>query len=204
MSESSSPDRSEQSSDPVDAAMPRAATRQLAVVLAAFVLYLLAVLMFVLVSTSAQPHHRAHRHRHAVQVLFALNADSATITKRSDGYQLGVDGARDVLVFTDRPVRRAHRSTVAALVAHWHAMFGTDPPNAALSALTPDGRSVDIPVELRDPQLRNGEVTFAIQELGVQHRLPGQLSHVALFIDDATDATQLVYASTFTPFDSSF
>ena len=155
-----------------------------------------------------------------VQVLFALDAPSATVGIQGAEHTITMQEPSDVLAFTDRPVREAQRGSVATLVEAWRQLFGDDPPNAALSAVTPDGFSVDVPVELTSISSTNDRVVFTARRIddGERAAVPSDLESVSLFIDDAAAcppmsegdgaqelcSTELVYASTFVPFDSSF
>lgn len=142
-------------------------------------------------------------------VLLALNAKDAESTGATGGaYRVTLTNYGDVLAFTDRPIRKARRTTVAALATQWNQLFGTDAPNAALSGITADGKSIDVAVELGEPHGDNHAVTFTVRGVGVDRnlKLPDQLADVSLFIDDVSgpDDTEIVFASTFIPFDSSF
>ncbi len=152
-----------------------------------------------------------------VKILLALDAESAMIEVGGDEHTLTLTEPSDVLAFTDRPVRAAQRTTVAELVARWDRLFGADPPNAALSGLTQDGRSVDVPVELTSAASSGAAVSFTARRIddGDRTALPAELHDVSLFIDDTSMcpdptppggdcSTEIVYASTFVPFDSSF
>ncbi len=140
-------------------------------------------------------------------MLLALDARNAQIAAIDGGSRVTLTGYGDVLAFTDRPLRKARRTTVALLTDHWNRLFGNDPPNAALSGVTPDGRSIDVAVELTAVRGDDSTVAFDVRGVGVSRdlHLPAQLVDVSLFIDDATlNSIELVYASNFVPFDSSF
>ena len=139
-------------------------------------------------------------------VLLALDAKNAETASIDHGYRVTLTGYGDVLAFTDRPIRRARRTTVKLLADHWDRLFGKDAPNAALSGVTPDGMSVDVAVELTEVSGDNQTMGFNVRGVGVDRdlRLPEHLVDVSLFIDDVDDSTQIVFASTFIPFDSSF
>jgi len=156
--------------------------------------------------TSADAATPAKKKAHP-SVLFALNAKNGESAAGTDGaYRVTLTNYGDVLVFTDRPIRKARRTTVASLATQWKKLFGGDPPNAALSGTTADGKSVDVAVELSQPHGDNQSVTFTVHGVGVDRdlKLPAHLADVSLFVDDASTNTELVYASTFVPFDSSF
>ena len=159
-------------------------------------------------STAKAPDPSAKRakSRHT-SVLMALEAKNADAAQVADGYRVTLTGYGDVLLFTDRPVRKARRTRVALLAAGWPRLFGKDAPNAALSGITSDGKSVDVAVELTAINGDDHAVAFDLRGVGADRNLhlPAHLDDVSLFIDDASlDATELVFASTFVPFDSSF
>jgi hypothetical protein len=154
-----------------------------------------------------------------VQVLLALDAGSATVSDDGEEQTITLRGTSDVLAFTDRPVRAAQRTSVSELVERWDRLFGDDPPNAALSGVTTDGYSVDVPVELTSISADGDEVSFTARRLddGQNAPVPDELERVSVFIDDVSPcggnegegaqsvcSTELVYSSTFVPFDSSF
>jgi hypothetical protein len=138
--------------------------------------------------------------------LLVLDAKNAETARTGDSYHVTLSDYGDVLAFTDRPLRKARRTTVDRLVDGWDRLFGKDAPNAALSGITPDGKSIDVAVELTEPSRDNQSVAFAVRGVGVDRglRLPERLVDVSLFIDDVDDPTEIVFASTFVPFDSSF
>lgn len=158
---------------------------------------------------------------HEVEVLFALNGETAQLAPDGDGYQVTMRQIGDVLVFTDRPVREAKRTTPALLVEQWDSIFGDDPPNGALSGVTAAGESVDVAVEITKIDGDNATTTFTVNGPGDGglDRLPKELRNASLFIDDAVMntcpgqlgesaqmdcSTEIIYASTLVPFDSSF
>jgi hypothetical protein len=141
-------------------------------------------------------------------LLLALDAKNAETARVNDGYHVTLTGYGDVLVFTDRPIRKARRTTVELLADHWARLFGNDAPNAAFSGITPDGKSVDVAVELTQVSGDNHTVGFTVRGVGVDRdlRLPEHLADVSLFIDDVSmnNTTEIIFASNFVPFDSSF
>jgi hypothetical protein len=154
-----------------------------------------------------------------VQLLLALDAGSATVSDDGEEQSITLRETSDVLAFTDRPVRAAQRTSVDQLVQRWDRLFGDDPPNAALSGVTVDGYSVDVPVELTSISATGDDVSFTARRLddGQNAPVPEELERVSMFIDDGSPCggvegegaqslctTELVYASTFVPFDSSF
>lgn len=146
------------------------------------------------------------------QLLFVLTAASAGVELDGDDHSITLRRPSDVLVFTDRPMRAAQRTSVAELERSWEQLFGDDPPNAALSAVTGDGRSIDVPVELTDITSTDDGVRFRAIRLddGSDTAIPAELDGVSLFIDDVAceqvlpAATCLMFESTYVPFDSSF
>lgn len=138
--------------------------------------------------------------------LLSLDAENAEVVGPDDAYRVTLSGYGDVLAFTDRPIRRARRTTVERLVDGWDRTFGTDPPNAALSGITPEGETIDVTVELTEPSGDNESVTFTARGVGIDRnlRLPERLTDVSLFVDDVEDPDEIIYATTFVPWDASF
>ena len=96
--------------------------------------------------------------------------------------------------FADRPVRLAGVSETAELAGRWAEFgFGKDPPNAALA-----GGDAQAVVELTDPRLEDGEISFAYEPIGPAPP-EGELGELSVFIDDASQpspcATQLTISN---------
>ncbi len=143
----------------------------------------------------AKPKRKA---RAKVSLLFALHAQSGSLTPQGDGrYELRLDAAdQQVTIFSDRPYRFATAAPTAALVADWPTLFGDDPPNAALDLAQPDGAGNDLVVLTLDrPRLDGGTLIFSARlvkpsgkqrdqaERVVEH-VPATFGSAAVFIDD--------------------
>jgi hypothetical protein len=107
----------------------------------------------------------------------------------SDGYsykdgKLTLKGITpNTIIFADRPARMAGHVPTEALVQDWSqgkASFEKDPPNADLSTFTGTG-SKNAVVELRNPVLHNGTLTFDVKVL--QGTLDDAGGQTSLFID---------------------
>ena len=89
------------------------------------------------------------------------------------------------LFFSDRPQRIAGRGTTEECVKGWAEgpdSFAQDPPNATLSVLeVGDSNVEDIVVELRDPVLEAGQLTYRVKILEGEALANG--GACALFID---------------------
>ncbi|WP_299893242.1 hypothetical protein [uncultured Ruegeria sp.] len=92
--------------------------------------------------------------------LFVQHADMATFA----GTTLTLEGAdNSIVVFTDRPHRAASTIPVSELVTRWGEgddSFAADPPNAALVGETEDGKPVSLIVEITDPALSDGAMSY--------------------------------------------
>jgi hypothetical protein len=112
----------------------------------------------------------------------------------------GVDG--HTIQFSDRPTRSATVIALADFVAHWAALFGDDPPNAALVEHDRAGDADTVVVTVSRPiyDRASDELRFDAHLLADEHA-PGRLAGVihrthsqppasfgaaSLFIDDAT------------------
>ena len=92
-----------------------------------------------------------------------------------------------VIAFTDRPVRESERLRVGWLVGSWDQMFDSDPPNAALSGVSADGKAVELIVEVLDLTGDESDLIVTVRAVGDDRdvEVPTRLRDVALFIDDA-------------------
>jgi hypothetical protein len=92
--------------------------------------------------------------------LFVQHADKATFA----GTTLTLKGAdQNIIVFTDRPHRAASTMPLAELVKRWGEgtdSFASDPPNAALVGETEEGKPVSLIVEITDPALSDGAISY--------------------------------------------
>lgn len=128
--------------------------------------------------------------------LFVVEGVDATVSADGDSWTVSMAVERDVLAFTDRPARGASRFSAAELVDSWASYgFDDDPPNAALTGTTTDGSQFDVAVEMTGVawDQQTGTLTFSATAIGADRgvSLPGQLTSVSLFIDDATSGVML-------------
>jgi hypothetical protein len=91
--------------------------------------------------------------------------------------------APTTLFFSDRPDRVTGHITSQEFVESWDKgddSFASNPPNAVLSIFHPEGVS-DIVVELMDPSLTSGQLTYVVEILDGE--MPASGGPSALFID---------------------
>jgi uncharacterized protein YjbI with pentapeptide repeats len=140
-----------------------------------------------------------------VSLLYALNAGSGTLTPKkgkASVYKLTLRGPdRDLVWFSDRPVRRSGSFPVSGLADSWKAFgFAADPPNAALTYSEKNGRVARTAiVELSHPEFAKGKLSFAARVLdpksvkdpnlayhaaGADRDPRRAFSNISLFIDD--------------------
>lgn len=159
--------------------------------------------------------------------LFSHTADGGTLEEQPDGsYRLTLTGIDPhVMAFTDRPARDTQIIGVQALTDAWDELFESAPPNAVLVEHDSQGEADSLILELTNPEIDGGSLTFSAQVLnderaqdvsglvGTLHSAtPNTFNEASLFIDDIdcppdsgpTSACMLVYQNTFVPFDSSF
>jgi len=91
----------------------------------------------------------------------------------------------NAIVFTDRPIRAAGHALTANFVKEWgdgDDSFKSDPPNATISVLNADGKTIkDAVVILKEPALANGNLVFDVSVL--EGDLDGADGPASLFID---------------------
>lgn len=126
-----------------------------------------------------------------VSLLFLQGASSAVLDTVAGTLSLsGVDSS--VTYFSDRPNREAGRMTTARLVEEWAALFGDDPPNAALQSRGAADRDLDPVVELLGTPTYDGagNLTYRIRVLDLPDATPERITfqQVSLFIDGGTTA----------------
>jgi hypothetical protein len=114
--------------------------------------------------------------------LAVLNSDGASL---KDG-KLAMTGiSANTIVFADRPFRSAGHVLTSHFIKQWDEgkdSFAKDPPNATISVLGSDGKSVeDAVVELRAPKLEGGTLTFDVAVL--EGELKGADGPASLFVD---------------------
>jgi len=117
-----------------------------------------------------------------VPSLAVLNSHGATL----DGNKLTLVGvAPNTIVFSDRPARMAGHVNTAHFISEWDEgrdSFAKDPPNATISVLGDDGKTVDdAVVVLKSPKIEGENLTFDVSVL--EGSLNGAKGSAALFID---------------------
>jgi hypothetical protein len=126
-----------------------------------------------------------------VSDLFVVTAEVMTTRLDGDAAEIVMVVTDRVLEFTDRPHRGATRIDIAELVQRWDALFGTDPPNAALTGTRSDGTETSSAVELTRPEWDpdTNEFTVRARPIGDDsgQPLPERLTDGSLFIDDASE-----------------
>jgi hypothetical protein len=117
-----------------------------------------------------------------VPSLAVLNSHGATL----EGGKLTLVGvAPNTIVFSDRPARMAGHVNTAHFISEWDEgrdSFAKDPPNATISVLGSDGKTVDdAVVVLKKPKIEGENLTFEVSVL--EGSLNGAQGSAALFID---------------------
>jgi len=116
-----------------------------------------------------------------VEMLFVQSAKGATLTNG----KLTLTGVGATTVFfSDRPRRIAGHIATTEMVPLWSEgqnSFLKDPPNATLSAFTPDGQVVNTVVVLRNPVLSGDRITYDVTV--TQGNVPANVDGASLFID---------------------
>ena len=114
--------------------------------------------------------------------LAVINSDGANI----QGNKLTLKGVtKNSIVFADRPVRAAGHVLTSDFIKEWDEgaqSFAKDPPNATISVLSEDGKTVeDAVVVLKAPKLSGDELTFEVSVL--EGSLANATGPASLFID---------------------
>jgi hypothetical protein len=114
--------------------------------------------------------------------LAVINSDGANI----QGNKLTLKGVtKNSIVFADRPVRAAGHVLTSDFIKEWDEgaeSFAKDPPNATISVLSEDGKTVeDAVVVLKAPKLSGDELTFEVSVL--EGGLANATGPASLFID---------------------
>jgi hypothetical protein len=117
-----------------------------------------------------------------VPSLAVVNSDGATL----QGNKLTLKGVSiNSIVFADRPVRAAGHVLTSDFIKEWdegNESFAKDPPNATISVLSSDGKTVeDAVVVLKAPKLSGSELTFEVSVL--EGGLANATGPASLFID---------------------
>ncbi len=132
------------------------------------------------------------------QALFVQHADSATL---SDGTLTLVGVNNHMIVFADRPFRAASVVPTDKLIEVWNKgsdSFAEDPPNAALIGDV-NGEATSLIVELTDPNLADGNLTFQYTLLEGQDLVTLDKSYVVIdesFMGDLMWTASLVDGDT--------
>jgi hypothetical protein len=114
--------------------------------------------------------------------LAVVNSDGATL----QGNKLTLKGvSANSIVFADRPVRAAGHVLTSDFIKEWDEgaeSFAKDPPNATISVLSADGKTVeDAVVTLKAPKLSGSDLTFEVSVL--EGALANATGPASLFID---------------------
>jgi hypothetical protein len=117
-----------------------------------------------------------------VASLAVINSDGATL----QGNKLTLKGVtKNSIVFADRPVRAAGHVLTSDFIHEWDdsaESFAKDPPNATISVLSADGKTVeDAVVTLKAPKLTGDDLTFEVSVL--EGGLANATGPASLFID---------------------
>ena len=115
--------------------------------------------------------------------LFVQNAKSMSYDKVNG--RMTLKGVSPVTIFfTDRPERIAGNMPTDVFVPFWSEgknSFLKDPPNANLSILEKGTEGADIVVVLRNPVLKDAELSYDVKVL--EGEMPANGGPVSLFID---------------------
>ena len=138
-----------------------------------------------------------HNKKAAAGIVYSIDARGAQVLASGDQLRLSMPAKTAVTWFTDRPQRKAGTVTLAQFESLWSASgFVADPPNAAVIITDTRGDHKHV-VEMTDPQVSEGRVSFAMRpvptatEAGVVHETdpkPGTRGRARVFIDDAAIA----------------
>lgn len=116
-----------------------------------------------------------------VEMLFVQSAKGAMLT---NGKLTLIGVGATTVFFSDRPRRIAGHVATPEMISLWSEgqnSFLKDPPNATLSAFTPDGKVVNTVVVLRNPQLSGDRMTYDVTV--TQGSVPANVDGASLFID---------------------
>ncbi len=122
-------------------------------------------------------------------VLTVISARNAIFSKENGHWKLVLASTTpDVLWFADRPVRKAGTLVLSELIRKWNQVFRGDSPNAAFAhAEIASDRNGGAPfaVELSNPILSKGVLTFNATALPGSKIRSGTYKNPRIFIDDA-------------------
>jgi len=111
--------------------------------------------------------------------LYVISGTSGSL----EGDTLTLNGAPNVIYFSDRPHRIAGHLSLSNFVEMWDKgvdSFKADPPNATLSVLKKEGAK-NVVVDLMSAEQKNGSVVFKVAVL--VGKVPGSFGPYAIFID---------------------
>lgn len=150
-------------------------------------------------------------------VLFSLTAERGTLRPvqgSTRNYILTLREASNSIVwFSDRPTRRSGFVNMEEFLDGWADFgFDEDPPNVALTVLSASGATDTVVATMHRPSVSGDSLTSRIRVLtmeqakaiggyltehGTRHDLdlPRRFTTVALFIDDATVPSCIVYSA---------
>ncbi len=115
--------------------------------------------------------------------LFVQSAQAMTF---ADGTLTLQNVAPVTIFFSDRPKRVAGHLPTRAFIANWSKgtnSFKKDPPNATLSVFNPKAPVTVAVMELTDPNLEGGNLSFKVKM--ISGKLPAKAGENSLFIDAA-------------------
>ncbi|HET9069413.1 MAG TPA: hypothetical protein VFN28_12270 [Amaricoccus sp.] len=118
-----------------------------------------------------------------VPSLIVMNAGGAVL---ADTTLTLTQVATDAIVFADRPVRAAGHALTGTLLDEWNPSypdgFAADPPNATVSVLGEDDKTIrDAVVVLKSPRMQGADLVFEVEVL--DGSLDGANGPAAVFID---------------------
>lgn len=118
-------------------------------------------------------------------VLFVQHANKVTF----DGDRLTLEGPdQNVIAFTERPHRAAATIALDKFVKSWSEgqdSFADDPPNAALVGETQNGDPVSLIVEITNPDLGDGTISYGYTVL--KGEVPESITNPYFVIDDSVN-----------------
>jgi len=134
-----------------------------------------------------------------VSLLFVQMATSGTFTETDDGYSLVLEGINEnTIYFSDRPNRVAGHMPTEELVNKWtlgNDSFESNPPNAVMAIVEPDGTQNAITIALTNPVYDLEAMTLQYTAYVIKDEVdaaeqidvpfPETFGDVALFIDTA-------------------
>lgn len=126
------------------------------------------------------------------EYVFIMEAKSGQISKNKNGtYELTLSQVDPkTLYFSERPNRINGFMDTGKFVADWAkqgSSFSVNPPNVAITHASLDGNQDGfvqaIPLELRNPKVNAGKITFAINNLDKSKIQAQKLTNLKVFID---------------------